>query len=70
MNFESDYNSFKKTWTVKTELPVEFSLTYSSDIFNPSNQDILNITNSGRRIIVIDSEVYDLYKDNIVLRRS
>ena len=67
MNFESDYNSFKKTWTVKTELPVEFSLTYSSDIFNPSNQDILNITNSDRRIIVIDSEVYDLYKDNIAL---
>lgn len=67
MNFESDYNSFKKTWTVKTELPVEFSLTYSSDIFSPSNQDIVNITNSNRRIIVIDSEVYDLYKDNIAL---
>jgi 3-dehydroquinate synthetase len=67
MNFESDYNSFKKTWSVKTELPVEFTLTYSSDIFNPSNQDIVNITNSNRRIIVIDSEVFDLYKDNIAL---
>jgi 3-dehydroquinate synthase len=65
MNFESDYNYFKKTWSVKTELPVEFKLTYSADIFNPSNQDIINVTNSNRRIIVIDSEVYDLYKDNI-----
>ncbi len=65
MNFESDYNYFKKTWSVKTELPVEFKLTYSADIFNPNNQDIVNVTNSNRRIIVIDSEVYDLYKDNI-----
>jgi 2-epi-5-epi-valiolone synthase len=65
MNFESDYNYFKKTWSVKTELPVEFKLTYSADIFNPNNQDIINVTNSNRRIIVIDSEVYDLYKDNI-----
>jgi 2-epi-5-epi-valiolone synthase len=65
MNFESDYNYFKKTWSVKTELPVEFKLIYSADIFNPNNQDIINVTNSNRRIIVIDSEVYDLYKDNI-----
>ena len=60
-----DYDKFKRTWTVKTELPVEFKLTYSADIFNPENKDIANLSKSDRRIIVIDSEVYDLYKDNI-----
>ena len=63
LDFMMDYDKFKRTWSVKTELPVEFKLTYSADIFSPSNQDIVNITNSERRIIVIDSEVHDLYKD-------
>ena len=65
--FMMDYDKFKRTWTVKTELPVEFKLTYSADIFNPSNVDIANLSDSNRRMIVIDSEVYDLYKDNIAL---
>jgi len=65
LDFMMDYDKFKRTWSVKTELPVEFKLTYSADIFSPSNQDIVNITNSERRIIVIDSEVHDLYKDSI-----
>ena len=65
LDFMMDYDKFKRTWSVKTELPVEFKLTYSADIFSPSNQDIVNITDSDRRIIVIDSDVHDLYKDNI-----
>ena len=63
--FMMDYDKFKRTWSVKTELPVEFKLTYSADIFNPENKDILNLSASNRRIIVIDAEVYDLYKDKI-----
>jgi 3-dehydroquinate synthetase len=63
--FMMDYDKFKRTWKVKTELPVEFKLTYSADIFNPSNQDIANLSESNRRIIVIDTEVWNLYKDKI-----
>ena len=64
-DFMMDYDKFKRTWSVKTELPVEFKLTYSADIFNPENKDILNLSTSNRRIIVIDSEVWDIYKDKI-----
>ena len=63
--FMMDYDKFKRTWKVKTELPVEFKLTYSADIFNPSNQDIANLSDSNRRIIVIDTEVWNLYKHKI-----
>ena len=64
-DFMMDYDKFKRTWTVKTELPVEFKLMYSADIFNPNNQDIASLSSSNRRIIVIDSEVWNLYKDRI-----
>jgi 3-dehydroquinate synthase len=64
-DFMMDYDKFKRTWSVKTELPVEFKLTYSADIFNPENKDIVNLSTSNRRIIVIDTEVYDLYKDKL-----
>ena len=64
-DFMVDYDKFKRTWSVKTELPVEFKLTYSADIFNPENKDIVNLSTSNRRIIVIDAEVYDLYKDKL-----
>lgn len=63
--FMMDYDKFKRTWSVKTELPVEFKLTYSADIFNPENRDIANMSDSNRRIIVIDTEVWNLYKDKI-----
>jgi len=31
LDFMMDYDKFKRTWSVKTELPVEFKLTYSAD---------------------------------------
>ena len=43
LDFMMDYDKFKRTWSVKTELPVEFKLTYSADIFSPSNQDIVKM---------------------------
>ena len=64
-DFMMDYDKFKRTWSVKTELPVEFKLTYSADIFNPQNQDIASITNSKRRIVIVDSEVHRLYESQI-----
>jgi 3-dehydroquinate synthetase len=65
LDFMMDYDKFKRTWSVKTELPVEFKLTYSADIFNPQNKDIANLSNSNRRIIVIDKEVSNLYREKI-----
>ena len=65
IDFMMDYDKFKRTWSVKTELPVEFKLTYSADIFNPENKDIVNLSDNKRRIVVIDEEVYILYKDKI-----
>jgi 3-dehydroquinate synthase len=64
-DFMMDYDKFKRTWSVKTELPVEFKLTYSADIFNPQNQDIASITDSKRRIVIVDSEVHRLYESQI-----
>jgi 3-dehydroquinate synthase len=65
LDFMMDYDKFKRTWSVKTELPVEFKLTYSADIFNPQNKDILNLSSSNRRIVVIDKAVHLLYCDKI-----
>jgi hypothetical protein len=53
-DFMMDYDKFKRTWTVKTELPVEFKLTYSADIFNPLNHDLVSYKTNDRVMIVID----------------
>ena len=56
-----DYDKFKRTWTVKTELPVEFKLTYSADIFNPTNHDLVSYKTNDRVVIVIDQNVHKFY---------
>ena len=56
-----DYDKFKRTWTVKTELPVEFKLTYSADIFNPTNHDLVSYKTNNRVVIVIDQNVHKFY---------
>lgn len=56
-----DYDKFKRTWTVKTELPVEFKLTYSADIFNPTNHDLVSYKTNDRVMIVIDQNVHKFY---------
>lgn len=60
-DFMMDYDKFKRTWTVKTELPVEFKLTYSADIFNPANHDLVSYSTNNRVMIVIDQNVHALY---------
>jgi 3-dehydroquinate synthetase len=60
-DFMMDYDKFKRTWTVKTELPVEFKLTYSADIFNPANHDLVSYKTNDRVIIVIDQNVHKFY---------
>jgi len=60
-DFMMDYDKFKRTWTVKTELPVEFKLTYSADIFNPTNHDLVSYKTNDRVVIVIDTNVHKFY---------
>ena len=60
-DFMMDYDKFKRTWTVKTELPVEFKLTYSADIFNPANHDLVSYSINNRVMIVIDQNVHKFY---------
>jgi len=60
-DFMMDYDKFKRTWTVKTELPVEFKLTYSADIFNPANHDLISYKTNDRVVIVIDQNVHKFY---------
>jgi 3-dehydroquinate synthase len=57
----NEINNFKKTWNVKAELPIEFNVQYSSNIFNTNNHDLISYGDSARRIVVIDKNVYDLY---------
>lgn len=67
-SFSANFDNYKKTWSVKTELPVSFTVQYSSDIFNPNNHDLINCseTNSNRRIIVIDKNVNNLYSEQLI----
>jgi 3-dehydroquinate synthase len=60
-DFMMDYDKFKRTWTVKTELPVEFKLTYSADVFNPANHDLISYSTNNRVMIVIDQNVHKFY---------
>lgn len=65
-DFMMDYDKFKRTWTVKTELPVEFKLMYSADVFNPANHDLLSYQTNGRIMIVIDESVHKFYAASLM----
>ena len=45
------------TWTVKTQLPVEFEIRKTENVLSFAEIP------SGRKVIVIDQTVYDLYRD-------
>lgn len=61
MNILDDFQNFKRRWNVSTSLPVDFQVQYSSDIFNPTNHDLVSYGTSDRRIVVIDKTVDELY---------
>ena len=67
-SFSANFDNYKKSWSVQTELPVSFTVQYSSDIFNPKNHDLLSCgsNNSERRIIVIDRNVNNLYSAQLI----
>jgi 3-dehydroquinate synthase len=60
-----NFDNYKRTWSVKAELPVEFTLKYSSDVLNTNNHDLLSFGESNRRVVVIDETVYKLYGEKL-----
>lgn len=57
-----DYNFLKKTWNLKTELPINSALTYSTNIFDTFNKDLSSHLVHDRLILLVDKKVYKLYK--------
>jgi 3-dehydroquinate synthetase len=64
-NILDDFSNLKRTWNIRTELPVSFCIHYSSDIFNTTNHDLLDYGVSDRRIVIIDENVYKLYGNRL-----
>ena len=64
-NVLTKFDNYKRTWSVKAELPVEFTLKYSSDVFNLNNHDLLSFGEANRRVVVIDETVYKLYGEQL-----
>jgi 3-dehydroquinate synthetase len=64
-NILTKFDNYKRTWSVKTELPIEFVLKYSSDIFDVNNHDLLSFNGSNRKIVVIDKTVNQIYGDRL-----
>jgi 3-dehydroquinate synthetase len=64
-NILTKFDNYKRTWSVKTELPIEFVLKYSSDIFDVNNHDLLSFNESNRKIVVIDKTVNQIYGDRL-----
>ncbi len=65
-NIVNNFENYKKTWVANTELPVSFTLTYSTNIFDPRNHDLISYGESQRKIVVVDKVIYDLYSDQLI----
>lgn len=64
-NVLTKFDNYKRTWSVKAELPIEFTLKYSSDVLNVNNHDLLSFGESNRRLVIIDETVYKLYGEQL-----
>jgi 3-dehydroquinate synthase len=64
-NVLTEFDNYKRTWSVKAELPIEFTLKYCSDVFNTNNHDLLSFAESNRRVVVVDETVYKLYGERL-----
>lgn len=65
MDLLIDFNNLKRTWQVKSSLPISFTVHYSNNVFDPTNHDLLSYGSGDRRIVVVDKTVYEIYKDKI-----
>jgi len=64
-NLAIDYNFLKKTWNLKTDLPINSTIIYSNDIFNPISNDLISLSKNDRLILVIDKDFEKIYKKKI-----
>jgi len=60
-NVLTKFDNYKRTWSVKAELPIEFVLKYSSNVFDVNNHDLLSFNESNRKVVVIDKTVNEIY---------
>ena len=64
--FLSDYEQFERSWKIRSELPVDFRLKYSTNIFSLKNKDLVNCSEEYKDVVVvIDKVVYDIYKKDL-----
>ena len=61
-----DYNFLKKTWNLKTELPIDAKIIYSTDIFNPKSSDLTSLTRNNRLVLIIDKNFEKIYKKKMM----
>lgn len=64
-NFSSSFDHNRRTWHVKAELPIQFTVQYSTNIFSPENHDLISFGEGDRRILVVDSVIYNLHSTAI-----
>lgn len=65
-NMQSDFPNLKRTWVVEASLPVSFKIQYSNALFSEANTDLALIgTPLGRAIVVIEENVFELYKTEL-----
>lgn len=61
--FLADYEQFERSWKIRSDLPVDFKLKYSTNIFEDKNKDLLNVSKEFQAaIIVIDKVVNEIYQ--------
>ncbi|MDA9976068.1 sedoheptulose 7-phosphate cyclase [Alphaproteobacteria bacterium] len=58
--------SIKRSWNIEATLPVSFIIKYSSSIFSPNNNDLLEFGQSKRRFVAIDRAVFNIFKEEIL----
>jgi 3-dehydroquinate synthase len=65
MDLLIDFNNLKRTWQVKSSLPISFTIHYSNNVFDPTNHDLVSYGSGDRRVVVVDKTVYEIYQDKI-----
>lgn len=66
-HFLADYEQFERSWQIRSDLPVDFKLKYSTNIFAVKNKDLLNVSQGFETaVIVIDKVVNEIYKNNLI----
>lgn len=55
----------KQKWNIEAKMPTAFFVQFSENLFDPKNPDLLENGKLGRRLLIIDQKVYDLFGKKI-----